>query len=181
MITIKTAALTALAATTLLGTALSPAFAQRPYYGDQGYGRRDRGYDRSNNRNNDRDFGRNNDRDFGRNNDRDFGRNNDRGQLRWSGNVDDTAIITLRGRDVRTRTELGRGVTNISQQVNGQLPEQSGRVELRQVSGRGQVQIIEQPSPRNNYTARVRVRDSQGGSARYSFVLDWRPGPSFDK
>ena len=158
MITIKTAALTVLAGATLLGTALSPAFAQRPYYGDQGYGQRDRGYDRNNYRNNDRDFGR----------------NNDRGQLRWSGNVDDTAIITLRGRDVRTRTELGRGVTNISQQVNGQLPEQSGRVELGQVSGRGQVQIIEQPSSRNNYTVRVRVRDSQGGSARYSFVLDWR-------
>ena len=156
MITLKTAALTALAATTLLGTTLAPAFAQRPYYGDQGYGRRDR------------DFGRNN-----RSNDR-YNRNNDQGQLRWSGNVDDTAIITLRGRDVRTRTELGRGVTSISQQVSGQLPDRAGRVELRQVSGRGQVQVIEQPSSRNNYTARVRVRDSQGGSARYSFVLDWQ-------
>ncbi len=161
MITIKTTALTVLAGLALLGTTLAPAFAQRPYYGDQGYGRHD-------NRNNNRDFGRNNDRGFGRND-----RSNDRSQLRWSGQVDDTAIITLRGRDVRTRTEQGRGVTNVSEQVNGQLPDRRVNVALREVSGRGQVQVIEQPSPRNNYTARVRVRDSQGGSARYSFVLDW--------
>ena len=147
MITIKTAALTALAATTLLGTTLVPAFAQRPFDGGRGYGRN---YDRRNDR------------------------NNNQSQLRWSGTVDDTAVITLRGRDVRTRTELGRGVTNVSEQVSGQLPDRRVNVALRQVSGRGQVQVIEQPSSRNNYTARVRVRDSQGGSARYSFVLDWR-------
>lgn len=174
MITIKTAALTVLAGAALLGTTLAPAFAQRPYNNGNGYGR---GYDNGSNSDSHwgygRNNGRNNDRNDDRNNDRDFGRNNDRSQLRWSGSVDDTAIITLRGRDVRTRNEQGRGVTNVSEQVSGQLPDRRVNVELRQVSGRGQVQVIEQPSPRNNYTARVRVRDSQGGSARYSFVLDW--------
>ncbi len=164
MITIKTAALTVLAGAALLGTTLAPTFAQRP--NDNGYG-----YGRDNNRG----YGRNNGNGYGngRNTDRNNDRNNDRSQLRWSGSVDDTAIITLRSRDVRTRTTSGQGVTNVSEQVSGQLPNRAVNVALRQVSGRGQVQVIEQPSPRNNYTARVRVRDSQGGSARYSFVLDW--------
>ena len=161
MITLKAAALTVLAATTLLGTTLVPAFAQRPNYGDQGYGRRNR------------DFNRNNGRDYNRNNDRNYGRTNDQSQLRWSGNVDDTAVITIRGRDVRTRTTSGQGTSNVSAQVDGQLPQRPVTIALRRVSGRGQVTIIEQPNSRNNYTARVRVHDSQGGNARYSFVLDW--------
>lgn len=152
MITLKTTVLTILAGAALLGTTLAPTFAQRP--NNNGYGN---------------GYGRGYNRDAGRNNNR----NNDRSQLRWSGNVDDTAIVILQGRDVRTRTTSGQSVTNVSEQVSGQLPDRRVNVELRQVSGRGQVTVIQQPSPRNNYTAHVRVRDSQGGSARYSFVLDW--------
>lgn len=152
MITIKTAALATLAGATLLGTTPAPAFAQRPFEGGRGYGR-----------GNNRHFGRNNNQN-----------NRENGQVRWSGVVDDTAIITLRGRDVRTRTTSGRSVSNVSEQVNERLPDRRLNVDLRRVSGRGQVEVIEQPSPRNNFTARVRVRDSQAGSARYSFVLAWR-------
>ena len=140
MITLKTAVMTLLAATTLVGTTVLPASAQRY---DHGRG----------NRQNARQ---------------------EQGQVRWSGNVDDTAVITIRGRDERARTTSGNGTSNVSAQVDGQLPNRPVNVELRRVSGRGQVTVIEQPNARNNYTARVRVRDSQGGSARYSFVLDWR-------
>ncbi len=150
MINLKTAALTVLAGTALLGTTLAPAFAQRPY--DNGYG---------------------NGSGYGRGYDRNDQNNGERGQVRWSGVVDDTAIITIRGRDVQTRTTAGQGVTNVSEQMNGRLPSRHVNVNLRRVSGRGQVEVIEQPSPRNNFTARVRVRDSQGGSAHYSFVLNW--------
>ncbi|MBC7809115.1 MAG: hypothetical protein H7145_23510 [Akkermansiaceae bacterium] len=97
------------------------------------------------------------------------------GTLRWTGEVDDTAIIRLDGRDLRANGNM-RGIRNARFDVDGALPNRPVRVRLAKEGGRGDVEIIEQPSSRNNYTAVVRIRDSQAGSSRYGFVLQWDNG-----
>ena len=103
-----------------------------------------------------------------------------RGHVSWSGDVDDTVTVSVHGTDVRTQTVSGKDVSNPSIQVVGRLPDRAVRVVLRRVNGRGDVRIVQQPNPRNNFTARVRIHDPQSGSSHYSFVLGWqprRPGP----
>jgi hypothetical protein len=53
------------------------------------------------------------------------------------------------------------------------LPEREIRVSLEDAQGRGDVQLIDQPSQQNGYTARVRIRDSQPAAGEYTFSLFW--------
>src|SRR5439155_1197050 len=41
--------------------------------------------------------------------------------------------------------------------------------------GRGQVDVVQQPTARNGYTAIVRVRDPQGGAGNYRINAFWQP------
>lgn len=97
------------------------------------------------------------------------------GTLRWTGQVDDTAVIRLSDRDVRASGNF-KGIRDVRSDVNGSLPNRPVRVRLVKEGGRGDVEIIEQPSPRNNYTAVVRIRDWQAGGSRYGFTLQWDNG-----
>ena len=47
-------------------------------------------------------------------------------------------------------------------------------VTLEDDAGRGDIRLVEQPRESNNYTARVSIRDPQGGSGEYSFTLVWK-------
>ena len=106
------------------------------------------------------------------------GRNN----VRWSGDVDDTTIISVRGSDVRTDTVFGKSAANINAQVFGFLPRGPIQVYLRERHGRGQVRVIQQPNPDNDFTAKVRIHDPRPGAAHYEFDLAWAPldGPRGD-
>jgi hypothetical protein len=35
--------------------------------------------------------------------------------------------------------------------------------------------VLEHPTSRNNYTARLRIRDPRGGASRYRIVAYWEP------
>ena len=54
------------------------------------------------------------------------------------------------------------------------LPSQPVDMTLAAQDGRGDVRLVEQPSERNHYTARVSIRDPQAGSSDYSFKLEWQ-------
>jgi hypothetical protein len=95
--------------------------------------------------------------------------------VNWSGNVDDTAIVIIHGQDVRTNTVSGKSVTNINTQSFGRLPERPVNVYLQERHGRGQIRIVQQPSPDNDFTAKVRIHESRPGSSHYDFVLAWQP------
>ena len=96
------------------------------------------------------------------------------GHVTWSGTVDDTTTISVRGRDVTTRVVSGKSTSDVSSQVIGRLPDRPVRVFLRQRSGRGQMRVVQQPNFGNNFTARVRIHDPQSGSSFYRFVLSWQ-------
>ncbi|MBC8087702.1 MAG: hypothetical protein H7Z40_10590 [Phycisphaerae bacterium] len=95
----------------------------------------------------------------------------ERNLLVWTSRVDREVIIQIRGRDVATR---GSGMdasfaprVNISQS----LPREAGIVRAFLQNGRGDVDVIEHPSARNNYTATIRVRDVRAGADEYRVVV----------
>ena len=93
--------------------------------------------------------------------------------FRWSGVVDDTATIAISGRDVRIQANKA-GVREEREDFRGtSLPRRPLRVELREADGRGDIRLVQQPTPRNHFTAVVRIYDKQPGYGRYNFTLQW--------
>ena len=95
------------------------------------------------------------------------------GQVNWSGNVDDTTIVYIHLHDVSTQTVSGKSATDVHARVFGRLSRGPVYVSLRQWDGRGRVRVIQEPSPDNDFTAAVRIRDPQPGRSHYDFVLGW--------
>ena len=96
------------------------------------------------------------------------------GALEWRGAVDDVVEIRVRGRNVDYVTRSGATVRDVRDRVVGNaLPDRNVTVTLRNVQGRGNVWVAEQPSARNGYTAVIRVQDSQGGYGYYDFRAAW--------
>ena len=93
----------------------------------------------------------------------------------WQGVVDKEIQIQLRGNRAWVQPiGDGDGRAGRGRMVGG-MPQQSGTLVVQRLEGRGEVDVIEQPSPRNGYTATVRVRDRQGGAARYRIAAYWEP------
>jgi hypothetical protein len=97
--------------------------------------------------------------------------------MTWSGDVDDTTLIYFHGSDVRTRDIFGKASNQTSAQVLSRLPRGPIQVFLARWAGRGQVRVVQQPTPDNDFTAAVRVHDPQPGRGRYDFALAWAPLP----
>ena len=97
------------------------------------------------------------------------------GHFQWQGIVDGTDNILLRGSSVQMAHLKSGSVQQASYQLPGPpLPLRSVTVTLRKARGRGEVQLLEQPSVANSYTAVVQVNDQgYGGNAWYEFTLDW--------
>jgi hypothetical protein len=93
----------------------------------------------------------------------------------WSGRVDGEARIFMRGNDVWTQDVRGRQNRLGGARVLRELPTQAGQVRVQLVDGRGNADVIQQPSARNNYTAIVRVRDDARRADRYRVVAYWQP------
>jgi len=91
----------------------------------------------------------------------------------WRGRVDDESIIRISGNDVRVETIRGYGVSNDRSNFSSPLPRQPIQVNLVDAEGRGEIVLVEQPNPRNNFTAGVRIRDRDGGAGTYAFTITW--------
>jgi hypothetical protein len=128
-----------------------------------------------------RDRGYNDDRGYSDN--REYGtrsRTNDRvantgsGFARWSGEVDNEVFVLLRGRQFFNTAVRGRSVYGQQVDVSSPLPRnRQVYVNLQDIQGRGQVELVEQPDRSNNFTAKVRIVDPQAGAGSYSFSLAW--------
>ena len=90
----------------------------------------------------------------------------------FQGTVDKEIRIQLRG-DRANVQPIGEGDYRAARggRVVKGLPRQEGTLVVQRLAGRGDVDVIEQPSSRNGYTATVRVRDSRGGADNYRFNL----------
>lgn len=92
----------------------------------------------------------------------------------WSGTVDKEVVIIVRGRDVQSRGAAGLDETYRPRlSVREAMPRQVGQLGIVRESGRGEVEVLQQPSARNDYTALVRIRDPRGGQDNYRLVVSW--------
>ncbi|MCI0524347.1 MAG: hypothetical protein L0Y75_03705 [Acidobacteria bacterium] len=93
--------------------------------------------------------------------------------LRWSGRVDGSDIIFIRGNQLRIDHRSGQPVYDESHRFFQSLSNGREFVTVRKIEGRGSVRVIEQPSRNNNYTAAILIEDRDGGSDRYEIEVEW--------
>ena len=96
--------------------------------------------------------------------------------LDWSGRVDSVARITIQGGGAHVSligsSDNGAGDLH----VRNELPHRDGSITVQVASGRGDVDVVQQPRADNDYTAIVRIRDHSGGADRYQLSALWTPG-----
>jgi len=98
--------------------------------------------------------------------------------LEWSGRVDTLIRISIHG-DAAHVTAIGSPDVGVGTlRVLHGLPQEPGTVGVQLNGGRGIVQIEQQPSASNDYTAVVRVADQSGGVDSYRLVETWHPAVS---
>jgi hypothetical protein len=102
------------------------------------------------------------------------GPRNGRELFEWRGSVDREVQIFMRGDRVWTRNVGRTEPNNDRSRTLSTLPRQQGDVVVRLVDGRGDVDVIQQPSARNDYTTIVRIRDQRSGSDGYRLAAYWQ-------
>ena len=105
-----------------------------------------------------------------------WGRTQNQGQelFEWAGRVDREVQIVMRGNQLSTRnvgnTETGRARTRVMMQ----MPRQDGEGVAQVLNGRGNVDVIQQPTSQNGYTTVIRIVDNAGGSDNYRVTAYWQ-------
>jgi hypothetical protein len=97
----------------------------------------------------------------------------DGGAFRWEGRVDIGAEIRVRGGEHEVSDAGGQGTQEYRSRFTADLPEAELPVSLRQLDGRGRIELIQSPNADNGYTAVVRIDDSDSGDDTYAFELSW--------
>ena len=103
-------------------------------------------------------------------------RDQERRLFTWRGVVDDDTRIYIRAGNVQS--DVVSGVrTRREPRVDRDrpLPRRDGALRVQLIEGRGRVQVIQQPSARNNYTAILRVKDAQRGADTYRLAAYFDP------
>ena len=91
--------------------------------------------------------------------------------LRWTGSVDRDVRIVVRGTRATYGVASGAQPTGVRSSMERALPRRDGYIEVYQRQGRGAVQVIQQPTRYNDFTAIVRVVDAPGSCGYYDFDL----------
>lgn len=104
-----------------------------------------------------------------------------RSRLKWSGRVEDEVIVSCAVDRCTSAAVRGAAVMREHFKMARPLPQRDVAVRLENVDGRGEVRLVEQPTERNGYTARVQIRDPQAGAGEYAFALTWKPVSAADE
>ena len=103
-------------------------------------------------------------------------RADDRTLFVWTGTVDREAVIVMRGANVDTQGDGFESSRDARVRIAEALPRTNGLVRVQRADGRGEVDVIEQPTAFNGYSTRVRIRDRQSGADRYRLTATWDGG-----
>ncbi len=96
--------------------------------------------------------------------------------LDWSGRVDSVARITIQGGGAHVSLVGSEDNGAGDLHVRNELPHRDGTLTVQVASGRGDVDVVQQPRADNDYTGIVRIRDHSGGADRYQLTALWTPG-----
>ena len=93
----------------------------------------------------------------------------------WQGRVDQEIRLQLRDdRSSVIRVGPRETIANGGRALSA-IPRQPGQLTVQRLEGRGSVDVIQQPSASNGYTATVRLVDGDAGAGQYHFVAYWQP------
>lgn len=88
--------------------------------------------------------------------------------------VDSEVQVSVRGDSINVRTISGQEPRDDGSECNYPLPDRDLRdFNFEVKDSRNDIGLVEPPSPRNGFTAIVRIRDTSGGFGRYHFRLSW--------
>lgn len=96
------------------------------------------------------------------------------GRAFWRGTVDARVRLEIRGNSMTVTTMSGNTYGNGTYSFANSLPRRNVSVGVNKTKGRGSVQIIQQPSRDNDYTAVIDVVDNDGGAKEYQLEIFWR-------
>jgi hypothetical protein len=93
----------------------------------------------------------------------------------WQGRVDQEIRLQLRDSRanvirVGSRETIANGGRALSA-----IPRQPGQLTIERLEGRGSVDVIQQPTAQNGYTAMVRMVDGDAGAGAYHLIAYWQP------
>jgi len=105
-----------------------------------------------------------------------WGRTQNQGQelFEWAGRVDREVQIVMRGNQLSTRNVGNNETGRARSRVMMQMPRQDGEVVAQMLDGRGDVDVIQQPSQQNGYTTVIRIIDRAGGADNYRVTAYWQ-------
>ena len=93
--------------------------------------------------------------------------------LEWQGQVDREIRIQVDNRRASVLEVGSNERTRRRVNMQGSIPNRPGTLYVQVLQGRGRVDVIQQPDARNGYTAVIRLRDPDGGAARYRIAAYW--------
>ena len=93
----------------------------------------------------------------------------------WNGTVDREVVLVIRGRNVETRASGLDASFAPRLEVREGLPRQGGDLDVQLAQGRGEVEVLQRPSARNDYTGMVRIVDPRGGRDNYRVIVSFAP------
>lgn len=105
----------------------------------------------------------------------------DRKLVTWTGRVDKEAQITIRDTTISTGIVGGKPVSLTYSNVEDRLPRVPGFVRVELNAGRGDVDVLQQPTAKNDYSAIIRIRDKSAGMDYYNLTAFWNPTRGEDR
>ena len=97
------------------------------------------------------------------------------GGMRWTGRVDGTVRVSVRGNRAWSTRVSGQPISGEQVSFGSSLPARNvGDVDVRKVQGRGDVRVLQHPSANNGYTLVFEVEDEDGGADDYGIEVLWR-------
>jgi hypothetical protein len=94
--------------------------------------------------------------------------------LRWSGRVDGTIRVNVRGTQAWVDRLSGGPVFNDHVNFGAPLPRDARDVKIRRLEGRDDVKIVQRPDARNGYTLVFEIDDNDSGADDYVVEVTWR-------
>ena len=98
----------------------------------------------------------------------------------WRGNVDQEVRVEMQG---GRASVIGMGPREMTGYDNARtiagIPSTNGYVSVQMRQGRGNADVVQQPSAQNGYTTVVRIRDTQSGAGSYDIAAFWQPAGNY--
>lgn len=96
------------------------------------------------------------------------------GSARWTGQVDGRVRVTFRDNQAYAQRISGQEVYGEQASFGSSMPRRAFDVDVNKLRGRGDVSILQQPSPQNNYSLVIEINDRDSGSDTYDLEVSWR-------